>query len=76
MDDDELWVFCHHYGNHTGGRYMGVEPSGNAISVHWFSIVKFTEERIQSIYSIADVLGMFMQVGALDPKMMPADPYK
>lgn len=75
-DDDQIWVFCHHYGAMTGGRYMGIEPQGQEISVHWFSIVKFSGEKILSIYSIADVLGMFTQVGAIDLKSLAVDPYR
>jgi hypothetical protein len=74
--DDEVWVYCHHHGKQTGGPYMGQQPKGQEISVLWFSIVKFKDDKITSIYSIADVLGMFIAVGAIDPKMMPADPYK
>lgn len=74
--DDEIWVYCHHYGKQTGGRYMGQDPKGQEINVLWYSTVKFKDDKIFSIYSIADVLGMFIQVGAIDPKLMPTDPYK
>jgi hypothetical protein len=74
--DDEIWVYCHHAGRQTGGNYMGVPPRGQEINVEWFSIVAFKGERILRIFSIADVLGMFISVGALDPKLMPTDPYK
>lgn len=76
MSDDEIWVYCHHHGKQTGGRYMGQEPRGQEINVEWFSTVHFKDDKIIRIFSIADVLGMFISVGALDPKMLPTDPYK
>jgi SnoaL-like polyketide cyclase len=74
--DDEIWVYCHHYGKHTGGRYMGIDPVGSEINVEWFSTVKFKDGKIIRIFSIADVLGMMISVGRIDPKVMPVDPYK
>jgi SnoaL-like polyketide cyclase len=74
--DDEIWVHCHHVGALTGGRYMGVEPKGQEISVEWFSTIKFKEGLILRIFSIADVLGMLINVGVLDASKMPVDPYK
>jgi hypothetical protein len=74
--DDEIWVFCHHYGKLTGGNYMGVAPRGQEINVQWFSIVTFRGERILRIFSIADVLGMMISVGVIDAAKMPIDPYK
>ena len=73
--DDEIWVYCHHDGKQVG-RYMGVEPRGQEISVEWFSVVKFKEGKIIRIFSIADVLGMLIKVGAVDPSTMPTDPYR
>jgi hypothetical protein len=55
---------------------MGVPPKGQEINVQWFSIVNFRGSKILCIFSIADVLGMFISVGVIDPKMLPVDPYK
>jgi predicted ester cyclase len=74
--DDEIWVHCHHHGKLTGGNYMGVPPRGQEINVQWFSTVTFSGEKIIRIFSIADVLGMLISVGVVDPKTMPVDPYK
>ena len=74
--DDEIWVYCHHAGTQTGGNYMGIAPNGQEINVQWFSIVNFRGSKILRIFSIADVLGMFISVGVIDPKMLPVDPYK
>jgi predicted ester cyclase len=74
--DDEIWVYCHHAGKQTGGTYMSIPPKGQEIHVEWFSIVTFKREKILRIFSIADVLGMFISVGVIDPKMLPVDPYK
>jgi predicted ester cyclase len=74
--DDEVCVYCHHYGRLTGGRYMGMEPQGQEINVEWYSTVNFQEDKIIRIYSIADVLGMMIAVGRIDPAVMPIDPYR
>lgn len=72
----EIAVLCHHYGKQTGGRYMGVEPQGQEINVWWFSWIKFKDNKIIHIYSIADVLGMFIDVGVIEKSKLPTDPYK
>jgi hypothetical protein len=74
--DDEIWVYCHHYGKQTGGPYMGVPPKGQEINVQWFSTVQFAGEKIIRIFSIADVLGMLVSIGVIDRGTMPIDPYK
>ena len=74
--DDEIVAYCHHYGKLTGGRYMGIEPQGQEISVEWYSTVNFKDGKIIRIYSIADVLGMMIAVGRIDPAVLPVDPYK
>ncbi|MCF1592594.1 ester cyclase [Streptomyces muensis] len=74
--DDEIWVYCEHMGEHVGGRYMGVEPTGNPIKVEWFSVVTFKDGLIYRIFSIADVLTMLIQVGVVEPSALPVDPYK
>jgi predicted ester cyclase len=74
--DDEIWVYCQHSGFQTGGNYMGIAPKGQEINVQWFSIVNFRGSKILRIFSIADVLGMFINVGVIDPKLLPVDPYK
>ena len=62
--DDEIWVHSRHIGRQVG-RYMGIEPCGQEINVGWFSIVNFRGPVITRIFSIADVLGMLISVGAI-----------
>jgi predicted ester cyclase len=73
--DDEICVLCHHQGKHTGGRYMGVEPTGNQLDVLWFSWLKFEGDKIIHIYSISDVLSMLIDLEVI-PSLQPVDPYK
>jgi predicted ester cyclase len=73
--DDEICVLCHHQGKHTGGRYMGVEPTGKQLDVLWFSWLKFEGDKIVHIYSISDVLSMLIDIGVI-PSLQPVDPYK
>src|SRR3546814_1264253 len=53
--EDEICVLCHHHGKHTGGPYMGIQPTGNELNVVWFSWLKFRDGKIDHIYSISDV---------------------
>lgn len=71
---DKVWVYCTQHGFHTGGPYMGVQPSGNQTHIEWFSIVTFKDGKIIKIFSIADLLAMFMQIGVLDESFMPVQP--
>jgi hypothetical protein len=73
--DDEICVLCHHHGKQTGGPYMGVPPKGQVINVLWFSWLKFEGDKIVHIYSISDVLSMFIDIGIIDAPQ-PVDPYK
>lgn len=73
--DDEICAFCHHHGKHTGGPYMGVQPTGNQLDVLWFSWIKFEGDKIVHIYSISDVLSMLIDLEVMEA-LQPVDPYK
>jgi len=73
--EDEIWIYATHYCKHVGGPYMGVQPTGNAFQVNWFSIVKFKDDKIVSIFSISDVLTMLKDIGVVEVPQ-PVDPYK
>ncbi|AXL53663.1 hypothetical protein DSC91_007208 [Paraburkholderia caffeinilytica] len=72
--DDKVWAYCHHYGVHSGGPYMGIQPTGNEVNVEWISIVTFNGDKVIRIFSIADVLGMFIQLGVIDRSQLPVNP--
>jgi hypothetical protein len=74
--DDEICVLCHHHGKHTGGPYMGVQPTGNQLDVLWFSWLKFEGDKIVHIYSISDVLSMLKDLEVIKEVPQPVDPYK
>lgn len=73
--EDEICVLCHHHGKHTGGPYMGVQPTGNELNVVWFSWLKFRNGKIDHIYSISDVLTMLKDLEVIKVPQ-PVDPYK
>jgi hypothetical protein len=73
--DNEICVLCHHHGKHTGGPYMGVEPTGNDLDVLWFSWIRFDGDKIVHIYSISDVLSMLIDLEVIAAPQ-PVDPYK
>ena len=73
--DNEICTFNHHHGKHTGGPYMGVQPTGNELNVLWFSRIKFEGDKIVHIYSISDVLSMLIDLEVISAPQ-PVDPYK
>src|SRR3546814_15704792 len=64
--EDEICVLCHHHGKHTGGPYMGIQPTGNELNVVWFSWLKFRDGKIDHIYSISADSTMLIDSGAVD----------
>src|SRR3546814_6006192 len=64
--EDEICVLCHHHGKHTGGPYMGIQPTGNELNVVWFSWLKFRDGMIDHIYSISDVYTMLIDIGVVE----------
>lgn len=73
--DDEICVLNHHYGKQETLPYMGVPAKGQEINVMWFSWLKFKGDKLIHIYSISDVLTMFMDIGIIQAPQ-PVDPYK
>lgn len=72
--DNEVCVLCHHYGKQEKA-YMGVPAKGQEINVMWFSWLRFEGDKLVHIYSISDVLTMFMDIGIIDAPQ-PVDPYE
>lgn len=74
-DGDDVWAWCSQSGTHSSSVYMGVEASGNTFDIDWFSIVSFKDGKITKIFSVADVLGKFVQLGVLGQDLRPIQPY-
>ena len=73
--ENEVCTLNHHYGEQTGGPYMGVQPQGQKLNVVWFSWLKFEGDKLVHIYSISDVLTMLKDLGVIEVPQ-PVDPYK
>ena len=73
--ENEVCTLNHHYGKQDVHPYMGVPAKGQEINVMWFSWLKFEGDKIVHIYSISDVLTMFMDIGIIEAPQ-PVDPYK
>lgn len=74
-DGDDIWALCNQTGTHSTSLYMGVEPAGRSFDIDWFSIISFRDGRITKIFSVADVLGKFVQLGVLNKDLTPVNPY-
>jgi len=75
-DGDDVWAHCRQTGTHSDGNYMGLDASGRSFDIEWFSIISFRDGKIVKIFSIADVLGKFVQLGVLDAKLKPTAAYE
>ncbi|MFA7554678.1 MAG: ester cyclase [Spongiibacteraceae bacterium] len=73
--ENEICTLNHHYGKQEKLPYMGVQAKGQEINVMWFSWLKFEGDKLVHIYSISDVLTMFMDIGIIEAPQ-PVDPYK
>jgi predicted ester cyclase len=74
-DGDDVWALCNQTGTHSEGLYMGVPPDGRSFDIDWFSIISFRDGKIIKIFSVADVLGKFVQLGVLNKDLTPIQPY-
>lgn len=74
-DGDDVWALCRQIGTHSDGQYMGLDASGRTFDIEWFSIISFRDGKIVKIFSIADVLGKFVQLGVLDARLKPTAAY-
>jgi predicted ester cyclase len=72
--ENQVWAYCVNDTRHVGGPYMGAEPSNKPVYIEWFSIIEFKDDKIVRIFSIADVLGMLLQIGAIDKSLTPVNP--
>ena len=73
-DGDEVWAYCNAKGKHSGGPYMGMQPTGKTVDIDWVSIVEFKDGKIIRITSVADVLLQLIQLGVIDRSAIPIQP--
>lgn len=63
-EGDKVMVKVTVTGTHRG-EFMGMPPSGNAISFEEVIIFRFENEKIVEHWSVADALSLLQQVGAV-----------
>ena len=51
-------------GAHTG-TFQGIPPSGRPFSIHGITILRFGADRCVERWSVANFLGMVIQIGAI-----------
>jgi steroid delta-isomerase-like uncharacterized protein len=54
-------------GTHTGGEFMGVPPSGKAVSIGVIDIIRIAGGKFVEHWGQMDSMGMMQQLGAVPP---------
>jgi predicted ester cyclase len=54
-------------GGRHEGEFMGVGPTGREISLDGITVLRFESGRCVERWSRADMLGLFVQLGAVSP---------
>lgn len=60
---------CNHYtitATHDG-EFMGIEPTGNEVSVSGMAIARFEDGKLVEDWSVIDVMGLMVQLGVVEP---------
>jgi predicted ester cyclase len=61
-----LWVFFLMTGVHTG-EFMGIPPTGKHVVCRFASFDKVVDGKIVSSEIFPDMLGLFVQLGVMEP---------
>jgi len=64
--DDWLWCRATMSGTHAG-EFFGVAPTGNPVAQPVMTALRFVDGRCVERYSVADMLPVLLQIGALTP---------
>lgn len=65
-EDDRVIAYCTFGGTHDG-PLLGVEPTGASVEVWDFVMYRFGDGEVVEVRSLPDFLGLFLEVGAIEP---------
>jgi predicted ester cyclase len=63
-EDDVVVTWLTAGGRHTG-ELLGIAATGKEVTMHGVSIFRVRDDRIVSRWGVSDLLGMFVQLGAV-----------
>jgi predicted SnoaL-like aldol condensation-catalyzing enzyme len=62
-DEDRVWIFCTSSGTHTGGEWLGVQPTGNRLSFDVVDMFRIQGGKLAEHWDVADTYTLFNQLG-------------
>jgi predicted ester cyclase len=65
-EGDEVMVYSTMTGTNTG-PFMGMKPTGKAVKVEGFDLVRIENGKTVEHWGVVDVTGMMMQLGMINP---------
>lgn len=65
-EDDKFIAYCTFGGTHDG-ELMGIEPTGTSVEVRDLVLYRFDDKKVVEVTNLPDFLGLFLQVGAIEP---------
>jgi predicted SnoaL-like aldol condensation-catalyzing enzyme len=62
-DGDQVWVYSATSATHTGGPWLDVPPTGNALNFDVVDMFRVEDGKVAEHWDVADTLGLFSQLG-------------
>jgi steroid delta-isomerase-like uncharacterized protein len=70
-DGDKVVTRLTWRGTHTG-EYSGLPPTGRRVEVQALTVFHFRDGKVFQNWTVIDQFGLFRQLGALPPRLLPA----
>jgi predicted SnoaL-like aldol condensation-catalyzing enzyme len=64
-DRDLVWMHSTTTGTHTGGEWLGVQPTGNRLKFDVVDMFRLQDGKIAEHWDVADTYSLFSQLGRI-----------
>lgn len=64
-DGDLVFIYCTTSATHTGGEWLGVQPTGNRLNFDVVDIFRIQDGLIAEHWDVADTYNLFSQLGKI-----------
>jgi predicted SnoaL-like aldol condensation-catalyzing enzyme len=64
-EEDLVWIYCTTSGTHTGGEWLGVQPTGNRLNFDVVDMFRIQDGLIAEHWDVADTYSLFSQLGKI-----------
>jgi len=68
-DGDLVMIYCTTSGTHTGGEWLGKQPTGNKLDFNVVDIFRIQDGMIAEHWDVADTFSLFRQLGIIERLM-------